>query len=200
MSEKTGAPRRRRSDALRSAESVLEAAIQTLGERPDASLEYVAAAAGVSRQTLYAHFPTRDVLIQAAVARITTEVAAAIDAARLDEDSATAALQRFLDLCWHIMQRYPMLLHLPPADPAEDHDAHAPILGPLDQLIRRGQATGEFDRHCAPEWLLTAVMVLGHAAGSEVSSGRMTAEVAIASFQYSARKLITVHSVRQPDR
>ncbi|MGW4126436.1 TetR/AcrR family transcriptional regulator [Nocardia sp. NPDC004711] len=197
MSEKTGSPRRRRSDGLRSAELVLEAAIRTLGERPDASLEHVAAVAGVSRQTVYAHFPTRDVLIQAAVARITTEVVAAIDAARLGEGPAGEALQRFLDLCWHIMQRYPMLLHLPAADPADDHDAHAPILGPLDQLIRRGQATGEFDPHCAPEWLLTAIMVLGHAAGSEVSSGRMTAGAAIASFQYSARKLITVQAVQQ---
>lgn len=192
MSEKSGSPRRRRSDALRSAESVLEAAIRTLGERPDASLEHVAAAAGVSRQTVYAHFPNRDVLIQAAIARITTEIVTAIEAARLNEGSAGDALQRFLDLCWHIMRTYPMLLHLPPADPADDHDTHAPILGPLDQLIRRGQATGEFDPHSAPEWLLTAVMALGHAAGSEVSSGRMAADAAIASFRHSARKLITV--------
>ncbi|MEU6586218.1 TetR/AcrR family transcriptional regulator [Nocardia sp. NPDC046763] len=196
MSEKTGTPRRRRSDGLRSAESVLEAAIQILGERPDASLEHIAAAASVSRQTIYAHFPSRDVLIEAAVTRITAEVVADIDAARLHEGSAGEALQRFLDVCWHIMQRYPMLLHLPSAGPADDHDAHAPVLGPLEQLIHRGQATGEFDPHCAPEWLLTAVMVLGHAAGSEVSSGRMTADAAITSFQYSARKLITVQSVR----
>ncbi|MFJ4653214.1 TetR/AcrR family transcriptional regulator [Nocardia sp. NPDC088792] len=147
---------------------------------------------GVSRQTVYAHFSSRDALIQAAVARITTDVVADIDAARLDEGSATEALQRFLELCWRIMQRYPMLLHLPPADPVDEHDAHAPVLGPLGRLIRRGQAAGEFDARCAPEWLLTAVMALGHAAGAEVSSGRMTADVAIASFRYSARKLITV--------
>lgn len=191
MSEKTGSPRRRRSDARRSVESVLDAAIQVLGVQPHASLEHIAAAASVSRQTVYAHFPSRDALIQAAVTRITTEAAADIAAARLDEGSTREALERFLDVCWHVMQRYPMLLHLPPADPADDHELHAPVLAPLDQLIRRGQATGEFDAHCAPEWLLTAVMVLGHAAGAEVSSGRMTADTAIASFQYSARKLIT---------
>ncbi|MFI1919683.1 hypothetical protein [Nocardia sp. NPDC020380] len=119
-----------------------------------------------------------------------------IDAACLDQGPASEALQRFLDVCWRIMARYPMLLHLPPADPADDRDAHAPVLGPLDQLIRRGQATGEFDADHAPEWLLTAVMALGHAAGSEVSSGRMSADAAIASFRYSARKLITAQAIQ----
>jgi hypothetical protein len=44
----------------------------------------VAAAAGVTRQTVYAHFPSRDALIGALLHAAGAETVAAMDAARLD--------------------------------------------------------------------------------------------------------------------
>jgi AcrR family transcriptional regulator len=77
-------PRRRRADARRSIDAILNAARTVLGERPDASMEDIATTAGLTRQTVYAHFPSRDALIAALLHAAGAETLAAIDAAHLD--------------------------------------------------------------------------------------------------------------------
>ena len=80
----TDAPtRRRRSDARRSIDAILAAARTVLGERPDAGMADVAAAAGVTRQTVYAHFASRDALLCEAI-----EHAGRDSAARLAKSTA----------------------------------------------------------------------------------------------------------------
>jgi len=54
-----GAPRRRRSDADRSVQAILAAALEALAGDPDASMAEIARRAGVVRATIYAHLPTR---------------------------------------------------------------------------------------------------------------------------------------------
>lgn len=190
MSDFTAGPsRRRRSDALRSASAVLDAATEILGRHPDAGIDDIAKAAGVSRQTVYAHFASRERLITAVVERITQETAAAIDAARLDDGSATDALLRFLDAAWRVLERYPLLQQLPPNDSAEDVDLHRPILGQLTDLVERGQASGEFDAGLSVDWLLAATIALGHAAGGEVTAGRMSFETAASALRHSVLRL-----------
>jgi serine phosphatase RsbU (regulator of sigma subunit) len=58
--------RRRRSDAEENAARIVHAASELLRAEPDASIEEVAAAAGVSRATVYRHFATRSALVAAA--------------------------------------------------------------------------------------------------------------------------------------
>jgi serine phosphatase RsbU (regulator of sigma subunit) len=58
--------RRRRADAELNAERVLLAATELLRSEPDASIEDIAAAAGVSRATVYRHFRSRVELAAAA--------------------------------------------------------------------------------------------------------------------------------------
>lgn len=188
----SGKPRRRRrSDADRSAATVLRAAVRVLGQRPDASVEEIAAAAGVARQTVYAHYPSRQVLLNAVIDQITGEVIAAIDAADIDAGPATAALSRWLDTSWHLLERYPLLLHPSVAtiDPQQSYERHVPITDRLQRLIRRGQDTGEFDPALSPIWLLAATMALGHAAGDEVAAGRMTSAQAGKALRESVLRL-----------
>ncbi len=106
----TAPPPRRRSDARRSIDAIIGAARTVLGERPDASMEEIAVAAGVTRQTVYAHFPSRDALIAALLHAAGTETLAAIDAARLDTAPPADALRQFLDIGWQLIRRYPFLL------------------------------------------------------------------------------------------
>ncbi|MGW0517179.1 TetR/AcrR family transcriptional regulator [Crossiella sp. NPDC003009] len=167
--------RRRRSDADRSAGAILLAAKEILAAQPNASVEDIAGAAGVSRQTVYAHFKTREALIGAVIDVITGEAVAEMDAARLDEGPAADALFRLLDASWRTLQRYPLLLSIATtADVEADHARHQPVVDHLDRLLTRGRRSGEFTTDVPTPWLATAVVTLGHAAGDAVNAGRMT--------------------------
>lgn len=60
-----GTARRRRSDAALNAARVLEVARHRFAATPDASMAAIAQEAGVSRGTLYRHFPSREALVAA---------------------------------------------------------------------------------------------------------------------------------------
>jgi AcrR family transcriptional regulator len=184
-------PRRRRSDARRSIDAILNAASTVLGERPDASMEDIAAAAGVTRQTVYVHFPSRDALIAALIQTAGAGTLAAIDTARLDTAPPADALRQFLDICWELMRRYPFLLDpaLARAAQPEGDAAHHAGTARLEQIIRRGQRTGDFDRSLSAPWLAAAVLGLVHTAVGQVTASRLTPSEAAAMLRESSLRL-----------
>ena len=190
MSEKT--TRRRRSDAEQSERAVVAAAVRVLGERPGASMRDVAEEAGVSRQTVYAHFPSREALLAAVLERFTARV---LDQAReLDtaEGSARDALLGFLGSGWDLFARHSGLVRAAAAtaSPGREHELHAPFLEILERLVRRGQASGEFDTGLSAEWLVAALVALSHAAGEAVHDGRSDPGTAVAALRESAVRLL----------
>src|ERR1700694_5667559 len=93
---------RRRADAARSAAAILDAACRVWSTRPEASIEDIATAAGVTRQTVYAHFESRELLLCAVVDRVRAKAIAAM-AAALAEDPPAAALVRLLQANWQTL-------------------------------------------------------------------------------------------------
>jgi AcrR family transcriptional regulator len=185
--------RKRRTDADRSRAAVLDAAIAVLGRRADASVEDIAAAAGVVRQTVYAHFPSRTALIGAVVEHLTTETAAGLANLDLQTPPAEEALRQWLHAAWAIIERYPVLLSPAIAEvaPAADEgERHEPVTAQLSQVIRRGRRTGVFDKTSPESWTIAAVIALGHAAGQEVAAERMSPSDAGAAFRDSVLRLV----------
>ncbi|MFJ5266905.1 TetR/AcrR family transcriptional regulator [Streptomyces sp. NPDC088358] len=183
-------PRRRRSDARRSIDAILDAARVVLGERPDAGMEDIAATAGVTRQTVYAHFSSRDALVAALVEAAAAEYAALLDDAGLDTAPPVDALARFLGAGWRFLDRYPLVQNAAAAGiPRPDNDPHdfAPVR--LERLIRRGRHTGDFDPALPEDWLAAAVLGLQHTAAAHIATGRLTAQEAEALCLESALRL-----------
>ena len=191
--------RRRRSDARRSIDAIIGAARTVLGERPDASMEDIATAAGVTRQTVYAHFPTRDALIAALLHAAGAETVAAMDAARLDTVPPADALRQFLDISWQLIRLNPHLLD--PAltrNPAGSNDSHHAGTARLEQIIRRGQRTGDFDSTLPAIWLTAAILGLARAAAEQVAAGRLTTSKAATMLLDSTLRLCGSDTLAPP--
>jgi AcrR family transcriptional regulator len=184
------ATRRRRADAQRSIDAIVTAARAVLGGRPDASMEDIAAAAGISRQTVYAHFPSRDALIGALIDMAGADALAAIDAAQLDTRPPVEALRAFVDISWQRLDRVPNLLDTAlTVHGSPGNDRHQPVTSRLERLIRRGQGTGDFDPTLPATWLAAAVLGLGKTAAEQVAAGRVTAPKAGVLLRDSALRL-----------
>ena len=190
MTEAQARRRRQRPEARQSIAAVMDAAIRTLASRPDASMDEIARAAGVSRQTVYAHFPSRDALIDAVIERGTAEFTSLLDGVDLDQARPAQALTRLLDAGWQIAARYPFLWLQPAVDPGKDADRHAPVLDRMLDIVRRGQASGDFDASVPARWLLSAALALGRATEDEVKAGRMTIEQATHAMHQSLLRLL----------
>ncbi|MGW6565645.1 TetR/AcrR family transcriptional regulator [Streptomyces sp. NPDC054975] len=171
---------RRRADAERSRVAVLDAAVRLLAERPDAGMAAIAAAAGVTRQTVYAHFGTRDALLDAVADRITDQAMAAMDEAEANGGPALDQLLQLQDIGWRLFEQNPVLLQLggTRAGAAAAPARHEPVAARLARLIEQGQASGEFDPAPPSTWLVAAVTALGHAAGDEVGARRLSVDEA----------------------
>jgi AcrR family transcriptional regulator len=186
----TATPIRRRSDARRSIDAILSAARTVLAERPEASMEEIATTAGVSRQTVYAHFPSRDALIATLLHAVGAETVAAFDAACLDTVPPADALRRYLDIGWQLIRGNPHLLG--PAltrNPPGSKDTHDAGAARLEEIIRRGQRTGDFDCALPAAWLTSAVLGLARAAAEQVAAGQLTASKAAAMLLDSALRV-----------
>jgi AcrR family transcriptional regulator len=194
----TTAERKQRADAQRSVAAILDAAIAVLARRPGASIEDIARTAGVSRQTVYAHYPSREALVRAVQERALAEAVAAMDAAELHKGPAAAALDRLVAAGWQTLERYPLLMDVRADLSAEEELAlHGPILERLERLVRRGRRRGEFDRTMPTNWLLTGFLALSHAAAEEVHAGRMTANESLPVLRKSVRRLYGVTDAAQ---
>jgi TetR/AcrR family transcriptional repressor of mexCD-oprJ operon len=175
----------RRHVAERNVAAILDATLLQLERDPKPSLAAIAKAAGVSRPTLYAHFPTREDLVEAAVKRALDETQREIATAGIDDGPASDALQRLITTGWRVLARHLAIarLALDVLPPERLRGAHQAALDPLRRLIARGQRAGEFRDDQPVEWMVTILYALLHAAAGDVSSGRLDGQ--------SAAKLIS---------
>lgn len=172
-----------------------------LNQRPEASVGEIAKAAGLTRPTVYAHYPSREALLNAAIDHITDQAVAALDAADLDHGPPTAALHRYLAAGWQILESYPLLLATPTMrlDPRPARDRDRRIRERLERLIERGQNEGEFDRGPPADWLAEAVIGLGHTAGGQVAAGRMSRRRARTALAHSTQRLLGLPPLSPPE-
>src|ERR1700684_3468233 len=79
---------------------------ELLARRGQASISAVAKHSGVSRVTVYAHFPTSEALLEAAVEPAGAQKMSARQPATLAEGPPVEALERLLATAWRPLARY----------------------------------------------------------------------------------------------
>ena len=168
---------RRRADAERNVAAILDAAIEALADDLDASMAEIARRAGVVRATLYVHFPTRDVLLDAVTRQGIERATIAIAAAEPERGDADEALVRVITAAWRTLDRLHSIVAINARRPHSDFRAlHEPVLDLLGPLIERGQRDGTFRAEVPLRWHLTVILALIHAASQELRNGAVRAE------------------------
>ncbi|MEV6347729.1 TetR/AcrR family transcriptional regulator [Actinoplanes sp. NPDC051851] len=163
----------RRRDAEENRERILRAARDLLARQPTASMDDVAQAAGVVRRTVYAHFPTRDALLDGLADQVSAHLLGALgrtDRSALDPE---VALADFALTVWAVGAEYRLLMTLAEADlgAAGLRELLAPIRAQALELLRRGRATGRFATHLPPEVLTSALQGLTLSLVQSVNDG-----------------------------
>jgi len=181
----------RRATAERNVEAILDAAERLLRRRAQASIAAVAREAGLSRVTVYAHFPTREELLEAVVARAVRAATAAIEATEPDSSPPIAALERVTSAAWRELERHETIRQAAAEglSPEAEHRAHRAGMQMLHPLIKRGREQGEFRTDLPERWLLVSFFALLHAAADEVREGRIPTGAAAAAVTTSIREL-----------
>jgi TetR/AcrR family transcriptional regulator, mexCD-oprJ operon repressor len=181
----------RRAVAERNVGAILGAAERLLERGAEASIAAVAAEAGVSRVTVYAHFPTRERLLEAVVERSVQTAGAAMDAARPDHGPAIDALDRLLAAGWGMLARHDAIARTAATQLSSDvlRDLHHSILSRVRRLAERGREDGSFREDVPIDWLVACVYALIHAAADEVRAGRMDPDAALEVLRTTMREV-----------
>lgn len=160
----------RRSDARRNRERVLDAAYLVLTTRPQAGLAEVARASGLTRTTVYAHFATREDLLDALVEQAMARALAEVSDHDLDALTPAAALERLVGSSWRQVSAHAALLPVL-GDKAEA--LHATVVRRVRRLADRGRADGTFRSDVPESWLVAVYFSLVHTAGREIAAGTL---------------------------
>ena len=162
----------------RIAAAIVEAAARVFAEQDgQASMGEVAAAAGISRATLYSYFPSRELLLEKLAQVSLTETGERLRAARLEQVPIPEGLTRAVRALVTVGDHYIVLAreHVQP-DPAQFEQQ---LAAPLRALLERGQAAGEIRTDLSAAWLMEALV--GLVVGGLLSADTLGAEEAVAA-------------------
>jgi AcrR family transcriptional regulator len=170
-------PSTQRADARRNRDAAIDAAVELLARKPDASMRDVADAADLGRTTLYRHFPAREDLIFAIFERIFEEArtitaeAVAVGGTPAEilrrvamEIVAIGARYRFLEAHSDLSQRVMK----------ESNNDDEPLLAWLHAAHARGELAPEL----TPDWIFQMTIALAMAANEEMQAGNVDQDLA----------------------
>jgi AcrR family transcriptional regulator len=175
--------RKRRADALRNRDRLIEAAKASFGAAgAGVSLEEIAQRAGVGIGTLYRHFPTRDAIVEAVYRREVEQLADAANrlTGSLPAGEALHAWMRlFVDYIATKRVIAPALKAMVDGASELRASSSARITEAMAQMVERAKSVGDIRADADPADLLRAIVGL-----TQFSSGD--------DWEASARRLIDI--------
>lgn len=182
----------RRAIAERNAEAILDAAERLLQSRAQPSISAVAAEAGVSRPTVYAHFADRERLLEALVERAVRRATAALEASEPDRGPAMEALRRLVASSWQEIGHNEDIGRASATELSAEamRRAHESARAVLARLVERGRQEGAFRTDVPSAWLVTGALALTHAAAEAVREGELEPDTALSVLTTSVDRLV----------
>lgn len=167
-----------RSDAVANREALLAAARVELNLDPDASLEAIAARAGLSRRSVYGHFATRDELLRELITLGAARVAASV--ATVDHEDPLVRLALIASRLWHEVEDIRVMAVFAVRGPLKGHTAEAlaPLRLRVAESIAEGVAAGSVRRDIPVPRLARLVEDAALTALAEASSDSMPGSAA----------------------
>jgi TetR/AcrR family transcriptional repressor of mexCD-oprJ operon len=171
----------RRATAERNVQAILDAAEALLHEGAAASIAAVATRARVSRVTVYAHFSTREAVLEAVLERAVARAAVAFDEATSGTASAVEALERAIRASWMELSRHTAIAEAAATQLSPDalRRTHESGYAHVRRMFEAGVQGGEFRDDVPVEWLMSVYHALLHAAGDDVRAGRLDGGTAL---------------------
>jgi AcrR family transcriptional regulator len=158
-------------------EQILDAAAEVLARRPDATLQSIAQAAGISRTTIFNKFATRDALLEALAVDALRRVGEVM--VRVPADIRGEGSEEFLtvmaDVTAGLMPLGPgtVFLRVMPGWGNELDRHWVEAATPLAVYIGRAQSRGLLRGDQPARWLVASYVGLLFAAWDEISEGEL---------------------------
>lgn len=188
------APDRRRQIAEHNLEAILDGAERLLQRGRQPSIAAVAKEAGVSRPTVYAHFPDRRALLEALVERTVRHTMDLLSSAEPQRGPAQDALQRLIAAGWQQLSNHDQIAHAAASELSARsmRAAHQSAREVIEGLVERGRRDGSFRTDVPAGWLVTAALALMHATAEEVRIGQLDADGALPTLSLTIADLFSV--------
>lgn len=162
LDEVANSGERLRADARQTVQDILTAADLVLSRDPAATLDEIAAEAGVARTTIYRRFATRELLLAALDRWAARQVSDAVDAADPDTAPPYVALYQATANVLRVKVNQAFTREgVHSNDPAAlaDHEA---LMGKADKLLARAKSAGVLRADVPIPWARTVYLALLH--------------------------------------
>jgi AcrR family transcriptional regulator len=157
-----------RADAERTVQTILEAAERVLARDPAATMEEIAAAAGVARTTVHRRFSTREALLASLAEWAGRQLEAAVDEARPDTAPPLVALYQATVNVLRVKISWGFAMDSALAKGNEVEEIQSRMLDTCDRLFRRLRDTGALRADVDPLWARRVYYALIHEACRDV--------------------------------
>ena len=167
--------------------AIEEAGISVLLRNPDAGMSEIALAAGIGRATLYRHYDSREVLVQALARKCLDETDVLVQPIKQAGLQGRAAIEATIEVLTPMAARFRFLMSLwvIAAEDKAVNQIYQRQLEELSELVVQAQAAGEIDPDLSVTWVVYLFDAILNNAWLMVESGEMNTDEAALAFSRS---------------